>query len=74
MPIIQNGKLVDKGFFTREDELQNAIARNPQILFTKAEPRVFLLKRKLYCRLSPSHFSNILKVEFTGFFYYPEST
>lgn len=47
MPIIQNGKLVDKGFFTREDELQNAIARNPQILFTEVEPRVYFVKKEV---------------------------
>lgn len=47
MPIVQNGRVVDKGFFTREDELQDAIAKNPQILFTEVEPKVFLVKKEV---------------------------
>jgi len=47
MPIVQNGKVVDKGFFTKEGELQDAIAKNPQILFTEIEPKVFLVKKEV---------------------------
>jgi hypothetical protein len=47
MPIVQNGKVLDRGFFKNEDELQYAIAQNPQILFTEGEPKVFLVKREV---------------------------
>ncbi len=47
MPIIQNGRVVDKGSFKSEAELQSAIANNPQILFKETEPKVFLVKREV---------------------------
>ena len=47
MPIALNGTIIDSGFFNAEDELQNAIAKNPQILFEEDEPKAYLVKREV---------------------------